>query len=427
MTSLIKYRKLGEIFYFSAKWLSSIERLNMRIKEILNNRYTILGYYVVASILIFYIAASSPRYNWDMIGYVGCIKKLEIEDKQVLHQKVYSGLRNTVSADKFSFLLGGVSPEIYESGEYIADKNAESGKYYRQVMGNDAEAFYQSLPYYQIRVIYLALVYLVSALGVDIFAATYLVSIISVILGLWVLFFTFRPHINNYLLYTIPIFGLAFGIDRVAALSGPDGLAFLMVAIIAYLFTRSNWLIFIAVPLSILVRTDLIIFGLIILAYFLVYKKSWKYLSISSILTSFVLYFLLNHYFGHYGWLNVFYITFIEKITHPVGFDIQLSAIDFLSVYMIGLFSLVKDEPFLIYSLVSIISLAIISEFYNRDCWKYPNFKIVCFLALSSLLYVVIHFALYPTIWNRFFIGQYLLGTAAFLYLISHINHFRKQ
>ncbi|CAN0490779.1 unnamed protein product, partial [Scytosiphon promiscuus] len=214
-----------------------------------------------------YFAASSPRYNWDVIGYVGCIKGLEIEDKETLHRAVYSGLRNKVSAEKFSFLLGGV----------------ESGKYYRQVMGNDAEAFYQTLPYYQIRVIYLALVYLASGLGIEIFLATYLVSAITVILGLWVIYFTFRPYINNYLLYTIPIFGLAFGINKVAALSGPDGLAFLMVAIIGYLFTRANWLIFIIASLSILVRTDLIIFGLMILSYFWVCKKSWRYLTVASI------------------------------------------------------------------------------------------------------------------------------------------------
>ncbi|MGB2691577.1 MAG: hypothetical protein WBC96_03690 [Thermodesulfobacteriota bacterium] len=356
-----------------------------------------------------------------MLGYVGSVKSFEITDKEALHSYVYSEAKNSIPTEKLNALLGGGGvPSKEEIGKPISQIPKASSDYYQKVMSTDPEAFYQQLPFYQIRVIYIALVYLVSELGVNIFLATNLISTISLILGLWILLFAFKPYINNYLLYSIPFFFLAFGLIEVAKLGTPDGLAFLMVTIIAYLFTRIHWSILIIIPISILVRTDLIIYAVLILGYLLIYYKAWRYLTIASILSSALIYYLVNQYFGNYGWMTVFYFSFIEPITHPADFTIQISLIEFLKSYKVGIVSMLFNPPFLVYIAITILSLFLLAKSQGRNLYEKRTFNLMRYISLSSFLYIAIHFLLYPSIWNRFFIGQYMLGLAILLYLMSN-------
>lgn len=389
------------------------------LDQILNNKYSIYSYYAIISLLVLLFAIIFPTYNWDMLGYVGSVKSFEIKDKEALHSYVYSEARNSIPTEKLNALLGG-APNKQETGKPINQISQMSSDYYRRVMSTDPEAFYQQLPFYQIRVIYISLVYLLSELGVNIFMATNLISTISLILGLWILLFTFKPYINNYLLYSVPIFWLAFGVIEVAKLGTPDGLAFLMVTIIAYLFTRIHWSILIIIPISILVRTDLIIYAVLILGYLLIYNKAWRYFTVASLLTSVLIYYLVNQHFGNYGWMTVFYFSFIERITHPADFTVEISLIEFLKSYKVGTITMLLNPPFLVYIAITILSLFLLAKSQVKNLYEKQTFYLMRYISLSSFLYIGIHFLLYPSIWNRFFIGQYMLGLAILLYLMSN-------
>ncbi len=374
----------------------------MTLGKLFNSNYTLTAFYIISSAILLYLSLSAPSYNWDMIGYVGSVKILEIQDKETLHSTTYEGLKDYAPSSNYNELT---------SGEY------------RDVLSKDPEAYYQQLPYYQIRVIYIALILLFTTLGINIFLATHLISALSAVIGLWIIFFTFRPIIKKKLMYTLPIFGLSLGLLDIARLSSPDGLTFLTVCIIAYFLIRSKWAIFIILPLSILVRTDLIIFVFLISVYLFFYRKDWRYIALGDFVLCLLIYVFINEYYGHYGWSTVFYFTFIEKLTHPADATIHLSVGDYLKGLSFGVRNAFIDKSFFSYLGITLLSVLLLPKCYTLKLHKNNIFNIIFFTLIISFLYVVVHFLLYPTIWNRFFVGQYILGAAGFLYLLSHNDY----
>ncbi|MGB2691578.1 MAG: hypothetical protein WBB48_04355 [Thermodesulfobacteriota bacterium] len=392
----------------------------MLLKRILNNKYTLLGCYSAISIAILFFALSFPMYNLDMLAYVGSTKSFETSDKETIHTFVYSEAKKKVPPEKLYYLLGYASLDQYESRHESSNEPINNS---RSIISDDPEALYQQLPFYQIKVLYVSLVYLLSELGINTYLATYLISAISMVLGLWVLLFTFKPYIHNYLLYSIPAFAMAFGLLPTARSSTPDGLAFLMVTIMVYLFTRANWLIFIATPIAVLVRPDLIIFGFMILVYYLIFHKTWRYFSIASILASLILYFSVSYYFGNYGWATLFYHTYIKFLIYPADATIELGLVEILYAYKHEMVKLVFSREFWLYIVIMILSLFLISQNYSTNWYKKRPFNPMIFILISSFLYILIHYLLFPSFLTRFFIGQYLLSVLVFLYLLSNKGH----
>ncbi|MBI3195647.1 MAG: hypothetical protein HYZ34_14445, partial [Ignavibacteriae bacterium] len=74
-----------------------------------------------------------PFYNWDMIPYIASARTFEQHDKKQLHDEVYAEVKISVPTHVFSELTQGE---------------------YRQTMLNDAEAFYQQLPFYKPKLLY---------------------------------------------------------------------------------------------------------------------------------------------------------------------------------------------------------------------------------------------------------------------------------
>jgi hypothetical protein len=193
----------------------------------MGKRVLLAGYYLAFGLFLIAAALSRPQFNWDIIPYLGATGSFEIQDKQALHASVFDELARFVPASAYQSLV--------------------TGSDYRVAVATDPEAFSQQLPFYQPRVLYIGLLFLLSKLGLNVVMVTYLISAVSVALGLWVLFVAFHRTLSGYLLLLFPVLALGMGVLDLARLSTADGLAFLAIA--RFLSEPGLWQLWLAHPI----------------------------------------------------------------------------------------------------------------------------------------------------------------------------------
>ena len=356
------------------------------------SRYVLPVYVVVCLVGLAWYAAVRPYHNWDMIPYVGATRALSGIEPGVLHKNVYKDLRLAVSLETFGALTEGP---------------------HRGVVYENSEAFRQQLPFYQPRVLYIATVYLLALVGVDVFAATHIVSAIAVAGGLLLLLAAFRSRIRSGLLFLVPPFAALLGLLDTAKYSTPDGLAFLVMSLAVYLFLRGHRTLFAVLPLCVLVRTDLILFVVVVTMYFWLSQQS-RVLALIGLAASAILAVGLSASYSYYEPAAVYYNTFVGALTYPAEFTGSYRLSDHLGALETGVLKTLSDRAFLIFVAMS-TTLAAIS-YRSRRLRDVPRLR---FLVGSSLLFVVIHFVLFPEIEARFFVLQYMLVLLVLLSVLS--------
>jgi len=355
-------------------------------------------YYCIFVIIIAIVSVSKPFFNWDMLGYVAAAKHFEIADAQTLHQFVYENLKKIVSKDRYSALTnGGV----------------------RKDWAENANDFYSLLPFYEIRPLYNLSILLLSKIGVNIFAATYLVSIFSVMLGVFMLLFALKDKINWFLLYIFPFYLYLFGIVTIARLSTPDAMAFLCVCIFIYLFSKERIkLLLVVMPIFVAVRTDLIIFNFISIAIITFLYKNCRIRSFVSLLLTIVLYELINKSAHNYGYFTIFSFTLIKTVNNPANINSAISISDYLRVLFHGFHEALADVKLMSFVSIMLIGLFPLKTLLTKDFLE--NKEIMVYVAIS-IFYIFIHFILFPVMWCRFFVGFYTMGVVGILLLLSKI------
>ena len=345
------------------------------------------------------IGVKNPALNWDMLGYVASAKHFEISSPVELHSFVFTNLKDYVDPDRYFSLTNG-------------------GNQYRIDMATNPDLFYQQLPYYEIRPAYTLSVLLASKLGLNIFTSTFAVSIISAILGVFLLAYTIKDKVYFGFLYAFPFFLMFFGILSIAKTSTPDAMVFLSLSIFIYLFSREKIsLLLIIIPIYVLVRTDMIIFNSLILIVIFFLYKNYKIGTLLSFLITVALYLYVNHFFHNYGWSTIFSVTLIERVSNPADVSFTVSIADYLHVFIRGIISALNDRIFLGFISIMFTTLVLISFFAkslskNKEIWVYTAIPI---------LYISIHVVLFPVTWDRFFIGFYTMAIIATLILLSKL------
>ena len=79
----------------------------------------------------------------------------------------------------------------------------------------------------------------------------------------------------------------------------------------AYFLVRRHRGILIVLPLSVLVRTDLILFGVLVAVYLVFAQRQWRPAAIASLAMAVAGYVLVNMVYGHYGLSVTYYMTFV--------------------------------------------------------------------------------------------------------------------
>ncbi|MYC15318.1 MAG: hypothetical protein F4Y39_16475 [Gemmatimonadetes bacterium] len=354
--------------------------------------------------LIFWHSVSNPQYNWDMIGYVASAFSYEIDDAGQLQRTVYTLLKQTVPEEAYKDLTHGR---------------------HRHARAYDPESLKQHLPFYQIRIVYVLTIYVSYKLGLNPFIASYLISAISIIIALWVLAFLFPLNVSLIYLITIPVTGLIFDFHNLSNLSTPDALAVLIVFISYSLLLRQRKELLLVLPLSVLIRTDLLILVGVFYVYLFIFKDWEKKYILLSALLGIIGYCWVNWQFDNYGWSTVFHYTFIKRQTHPGQ---QAIVVDLNTYYQILKRNIFKYHPkfflFFVSYLVAIAwSIALIMK-HIKTFNERPNDIMLdlLFLVSSSVIYVLMHYFLFPAPWLRFFAGNYVLAYCMLCFLLLRVK-----
>ena len=368
-----------------------------------------------SSLLFFFLCMNTQENNWDMLGYAASALNISEQNSGDIHEHVYTELRNYVSSDEFDRLTKNNS--------------------YRETMYADADAFMQQVPYYKIRVIFVGLIYVLAGFGVNIFAAGHMVSAAAASLGLLVFFYAYREIINPvYFKLLLPVLFVLVGVLDVGQKITADSLAFLWVALICWAFIKKHWFILPLLVTAVLIRTDLILLVALMLVYLFLFRPAQRFQVMVAAIATACLYVGVNKLAGNYGWSTVFYYVFVSDMsaTHPQEFmKLGLSLEQYFSAIFNNIFNVINENRFLLFVLN--VSLQLILFFclnnIRKSVWEIYAMLLrnpVIALTLMSCGYLVLHFLLFPVLWSRFFVGQYMIAALGLFYMMTYTLDLKK-
>lgn len=356
-------------------------------------------YFLIFTVVLLAVVLVYPGNNWDIVGYLAAAKSFDIKNKVELHDFVYNELHQAVSEEDYPFYID--SP-------------------YKKVVSEDPESLNQVRIFYQIRPAFIVPIYLLSKIGVNIFYAAHLATALPVFLGLWIFYLAAHKGIDSYLILILPIFALALGAFVVARSSSPDGLAFLIVAIIFYLLLKDHWAVLLVLSLSLLVRTDLLVFVLLILGYLFVTHSRWRIGIVIALFLCLAFYSGINHFYGNYGYATLFWNTFIERLPYPAEASITLDWANYRHAFTQGLLSIYFfSKSLLVYIVLLALTILLYLKMRSQKTFDEQNLRAPLTIAILAFISVVIHFLLFPSILTRYFSGQYFLCSVVFLMILT--------
>lgn len=86
----------------------------------------------------------NPWVDWDIVSYIGNVKYIENQEIEVIHKETYKELKDYLDDARYQIIKG------------------HSG--YRRDIFKDPEAFYDIMPFYNIKFIYIRSIYGISKL-----------------------------------------------------------------------------------------------------------------------------------------------------------------------------------------------------------------------------------------------------------------------
>jgi hypothetical protein len=359
----------------------------------------LFAYYLVFSVGIMLISLVKPMLNGDIIPYVGSAKSYETRNAIAIHEFTQKETEAVIPKTVLKKLI-----------------STDDGD--NNLVLENPEQFFKLLNLYRIRVAYTGMIWLLSQMGINAATASYLISAVCVSIGLIVLYWIAKLHLDIALAYLLPPFGMVCGMLTLARLSTPDGMAFLGVMICIFLNLQGCRMGLYALPSLVLIRTDLLFFAIALIFFTFLSDRTIKNDAIFSASASIFLFILLNHYMEYPGWAAIFSISLLPGRGLYGPFEVTLS--DYAMAAWSGLKSAIEDKSFLLY-LIGIGSILYIRRDSFFDDLKNKEMSARYLrIILSSISFVSIHFIIFPAIWERHFVHQYLIGILSIMALLSN-------
>ena len=297
-----------------------------------------------------------------MPGYLGSsfIVDSPVDNVQ-LKNDVYSAIRSEAPAASYDNMTG---VNVLQNGEdeHIRD--------WKSFISQNPQAFIQQIPYYSIKVFFVALIFVFSNLGIIAPLSVFLPNLISFFIFGFLLFSIFNKIIPEK---TILSFLFTVGLLLIpqfrflATIPSPDMLTILLMLWFFYvILDKQNFLIqCMVLLLLVFTRPDMVIFTLsyfgTVFLYDFITKKKIHWLSFVSGVTILLMYILILKINKYPGWNDVFYDTFIYRrryLSDPAEFSFS----QYRAILIDGLSSFKK---------ISVAAfLCIASIFYfTKDLW----------------------------------------------------------
>ena len=362
----------------------------------------------ITSALVFFYAVFYPLVHWDHIAYAAVAFDWLGHDITTVHAMAYQELKGHASAVEFDKLI-----------------NFDE---YRSTMHADPEALRQQFPYYSMRVLYMLPLVVCAKLGVNLYSAINFLGALYHALGLLILYAGLRKVIGTIFWLLLPaIFYLVTKNLFVVSTNGVDSMAFLWACMISLAFLRnSKWLYFLLIT-AVMVRTDAIIFVFLMLAFNICVYRSELRMSFMTGVASVVVYFLINHFAGNYGWSTLFYFVFVSDLqaTHPETYSTY--AVDF-KTYLSHVLNPdwipgVLCMSLVLWSTIGYLCVRKISSDSDRNLnsdsgyMRADDLKLMyktLVLSNVAVLYIFLHYLLFPLMRTRFFYSYYLIVFVCF-------------
>jgi hypothetical protein len=221
-----------------------------------------------------------------------------------------------------------IHADVYET----AQKNLPAKKYnnlinpkdkYRIKMAEDAAAFETQLPFFNIKPVYLIMIFIFFKLGTSLTYATLVPSLIAFFFMNLVAYFWCKKFSLSPAAFAIVLTLICIATIPLATRSNPDGVAclFIMVGSFFFLEAKNLFLTVLFLVLAILTRPESIIFSFILYAIILAGK--WKrkipvFISAIYILILVLVYFIPLKIMSNPGWSTLFYHAFVDNTANPL-------------------------------------------------------------------------------------------------------------
>lgn len=370
----------------------------------------LLSLYVLACCILFALLSFYRAIpNWDQLAYVASIHSVSGMSASQLHDEVYSSAKSHHSDDHYNELVA-------------ADD-------YRKTMASDPELFALQLPYYKIRPLFLMMIAGVEQAGFDMFAAGKIISALSCALAGLILFVAFARDVAAPLWLLFPAIFVAAGGYETARLFSPDSIAFLVVALLYLTYRKEHWSFFLVLALSVFVRTDMILLVVICTMAILVYRPRYRVAALSCAVAALIAYQLVNHFAGNYGWAAVFHFVFESNMqaTDPRLFQDQTMSPGRYFSTLISRMNGVLYYPECVFAILAsgLIGYTLLMQsssarLRNQSFAEHTISRLKWLLCeglsqpmmlpvFVSVAYIGGHFALFPLLETRFFVGPYFI------------------
>jgi len=331
------------------------------------------------------LAMSAPNYEWDLIPYMAnALHVVTGQPAEALHASIYENLKQFVPPDSYERLTG--SPT-------------------RFVLSQDPEAFSQTTAFfYDTRLVYTYINAAFIKFGFNPISVIYTFSVLYSVISCLLLsrLIPVRAPIGLY--FVLPFIALSCGLLTVARIATPDSLAALTTITLYFLLMRNRVLLLLfLLPLTIFIRSDLIILAGLFFAYFFFTNRISKVAVVASALATVAAYLVLNHVItDHDAWSSLIGYKYEFMVTIP----------GYFSYIMKGLVSFSYNPIFFVFCMFAVTGTV---QFSSRFFFSHGRTKVslqhidILFLLVSCAAYLGLHFMLFPVTWTRFFAAQYSL------------------
>jgi hypothetical protein len=361
--------------------------------QLSKNRINIILVYVLYFFCLLPVAIfafKKPYYNWDMLPYMAIVVKMEHSDINQIHKITYQSAKDNIPSQEYDYLVANSSE-------------------YRKKMAESAVDFYQQLPFYVVKPLYIGSVYLCYKAGYSLPKSTVLPSIISYLLIGLLLFYWLSKYFK--LLFACAgglLIMFSIYMVSIARESTPDCLsAFFIFSAIYFIVEKpSVKFMFLFFLLAIFTRLDNVITCFIILS-FLTFIGKWKkeislrkYLLLSLLII--LLYFSITFLTTAFGWSIFYYPTFASSFDLSHSFHATFPFEQYLEL----MYS--KALTGMVFSQLTTFLLIILLILYPWPA-KLQSLNFDQLFSLLMILIIIVRFVLFPNISDRFYIAFYLV------------------
>ena len=199
-----------------------------------------------------------PAYNFDMLGYMALVIRMNTHDLNEVHAKTYEDAKQCIPVDDYNKLTETLP--------------------FRKKMASDALQFEKILPIYSVKPLYIGLCWLFYKCGFSLVASTVIPSIASyLVIGVF-LFYWLKRYLQPLIAFLSGLLIMcSMFVVAIAGHSTPDCLStlFLFVSFYFILEKRNAKLMLLFFLLSIFTRADNVITCFFIIS-FLTFSRKWK-------------------------------------------------------------------------------------------------------------------------------------------------------